>query len=100
MNVSTYVISGEFIDANAYKASGIKFLRCASFPKKNMSANTVHYFNAVPEDFRPSIRIVQTVIIGVGTEARLELNTNGMASITPATDISTSKGVNFLITYI
>lgn len=100
MNVSTYVISGEFIDANAYKASGIKFLRCASFPKKNMSANTVHYFNAVPEDFRPSIRIVQTVIIGVGTEARLELNTDGMASITPATDISTSKGVNFLLTYI
>lgn len=100
MNVSAYALNGEFIDANVYEISGIKLLRCASFPKKNMSANTVHYFDAMPKDFRPSIRIIQTVIIDAGTEVRLELTTDGTVSITPVTDISTSKGVNFLFTYI
>lgn len=100
MNVSAYALNGEFIDANVYEISGIKFLRCASFPKKNMSANTAHYFDVVPEGFRPSIRIIQMVIVGAGTEVRLELTTDGTVSIIPVNDISTSKGVNFLFTYI
>ena len=100
MNVSTYVISGEFIDANAYKASGIKFLRCASFPKKNMSANTVYRFDTFPEDLRPSIKIIQIVSAGIGTDVRLELTADGTVSITPVTDISTSIGINFLFSYI
>ena len=100
MNVSTYTLNGEFIDANAYKVSGIKFFRCSSFPKKNMSAKTVYYFDILPEEFCPSIRCIQIINAATGIDARLELTANGTVSITPVTDISTSKGVNFLVTYI
>ena len=82
------------------KVSGVKMLRCSSYPTETLTANTTYTIGTIPTDFKPK-RNVSGYIVNISGLGTITLSIlSGVIKIKPSVDMATTVGINILLTYI
>ncbi len=100
MTKDAVTLNKNWLNMNVVEVSGVKFMRCSTYPNANMMSGTEYNIGTLPEKFRPTYKIDHATFLSGDTRGRLRITTDGAVTLVPYGDISTTQGINIHYAYI
>lgn len=100
MSKESVTLNKNWLNMNVVEVSGVKFMRCSTYPNANMTSGTEYNIGTLPEKFRPAYKIDYAAIITGDIRGRLRITVDGAVTLVPYGDIATTQGINIHYAYI
>ncbi|WP_418751075.1 hypothetical protein [Frisingicoccus sp.] len=100
MSKEATILNNNWLNMNVVEVSGVKFIRCSTYPNKNMTSGTEYNIGTLPEEFRPSYKIDHATFLSGDIRGRLRITVDGAVTLVPYGDIATTQGINIHYAYV
>lgn len=100
VNNSEQLTSGALNMTAIRNSSGMKFIRCSTYPNQALSANTDYSVGTLSADYRPTLQISTYMQVGGSINALLTIKTDGTVTFRPFAAVSSTTGINIHYAYI
>lgn len=98
--ITSSTISSSYVTFIVKKSGNVKFIHASQNLSVSMTAASEYTIGTLPTAYRPSINISQLIFTSINMKAFIVINTSGVITLVPETDMPSGTSFNLNFAYI